>query len=356
MSCLILKRKKEKANKLVTLSKTKKITDDDVEIHAKWSMLREWYCATESEEWVDKAITSVINSIVYQERIYFCLERDNVRNLISNDQNRESSIGLDNNNYKWLIQELVERDFIRLHDATKKPYIYKVIEPEILEMVKIDSPEDQLKQVEEFVGKNPKYQEVTVTDGSSDGKTDVDNKKEVNSKEETSEISSPSPSKKFTFEQICYREINKFKMSNEDLSMLAQIIIENCEVDDFGSFEKNIIKKIFKAMCGGKTSKKQNDEIDRMLVVFENEFKSFLVLKQTEDMEPKQPNNIQVKSAIQESKSEDAEQNRTLSVLKALFFKEEIQRINKKLKSDSLDENEKVELEHKLEYLERKIS
>lgn len=350
MSCLILKRKKEKANKLVTLSKTKKITDDDIEIHAKWSMLREWYDATESEEWVDRAITSVLNSIVYQERIYFCLERDNIRKLISNDQNRESAIGLDNNNYKWLIQELVERDFVRLHDATKKPYIYKVIEPEILEMVKIDSPEDQLKQVKEFVGKNPKYQGVTATDGSSDGKTDVDNKKEVISKKEKTK------SNKFTFEQICYREINKFIMSDEELSMLAQLAIENCDIDDFGSFEKNKMKKIFYAKCGGKPTKKQKDTVDKMLLLFENEFNSFLALTQTKDIELRQPENVQVKSAIQESKSEEAEQNRTLSVLKTLFFKEEIQRINKKLKTDKLDEEEKKELEYKLEYLERKIS
>ena len=180
VKCSILERKKNKYDRLIILNKTRDITENDIDIHAKWETLHDWYNQIEfapNVDWVDKAICSVLNSIVYKERIYFCIERENVRELLKNDNNWNKKIGLPNNEYGRLIAELIDRDYIRLYDSSKKPHIYEVCDNTILNMIKVESKEEQLSQVVEFINKNPKFNGNNITDGSTDGKTDVEKKK-----------------------------------------------------------------------------------------------------------------------------------------------------------------------------------
>ena len=78
MKSLIKRLKRDKGPNLVTLTTTRYITDDDVKTHVKWDQMRSDYkelegCPNTTTQ--EKQIQSIINSIVYQERIYFCITR-----------------------------------------------------------------------------------------------------------------------------------------------------------------------------------------------------------------------------------------------------------------------------------------
>lgn len=371
MECLVLKRKKTKVGQLVTLSTTRSITEEDRRVHAKWQILDEWYKAVEqdpNQEWVDKAVMSVINAIVYQERVYFCLERENVRELLSKDKNWIEPIGLSNSKYETLIAELVDRKFIELYDDSKRPSIYKVCEKSLLEMVKLESEDEQLAQVLEFVSKNDKnssdgysdgcfsekqsqvvenIQKTTFqprtdnTDGCSDGYSDVE-KKKIRKEENKDDLN------KFSFKDLLYREIvdMDLKEISQSSQSLADLAVENCQDFDTGNYNLRILESFLVQKCHNKPSKAQKDFIKNIVDGFKFNAEKALSLKNNQNIELKQPKATEVKSVIADMDQEQVSQGYTLNVLKASFGKEKLEKLGQKLnKAENSAEKEVLQKE-----------
>ena len=347
MDCLVLKRKKDKSNKLIVLSKTKYITDDDMEVHAKWEILGNWYeSIIKDGDWIDKAVMSVINSIVYQERIYFCMERDNIRNLLKHDKNWDASLGMDNNKYKWLVGELIDREFIEAHDNVKRPHIYKVIEPTILNMIKVESEAEQLTQVIEFRDKNPKQ---SVADGYADGYADVEKKRrrEVENKGEL------NSSNKISFQQLLFRQVVDDLPRFEDLPYLAQLAVENCEDFECDNHTVSVLSKHLQNMCKGKVSPKQKDFIGKIVSTFEFEASKCVNLTQTQGIELKQPQELKNTPLVTNVDAEDAMQSHTLNILKQTFGGDKIKSLKKRI--DTAEDVDRPALQAELNYWEQLI-
>ena len=351
MECLVLKRKKDKSPKLIVLSKTKHISEDDVEVHAKWEVLKEWYQAIDgSDDWVDQAIMSIINSIVYQERVYFCLERENIRNLLKNDLNWSKSLGMSNEKYSYLLAELINRGFIGLFDDTKKPHIYKVIEPMLLNMIKIESEEEQLTQVLEFRDKNPRFN----TDGKSDGKSDGEKKKIRKEEKESSSVdveeNNLDKNKSVNFEQLLVIQHPESFPNFDEVKLLAQLAVENCPDFDVGKSDLRKLEKHLKSMCK-KPSPKQKSFIEKLVSAFEFEAQKYYILRQAEGVRLKEPKKVKADSMKKQVEMEDVIHNNTLNVLKNMFGKEKIKVLKSKLENTQKD-SEKKAIEMEIEYLE----
>jgi hypothetical protein len=366
MECLVLKRKKTKVGQLVTLSTTRAITPEDTRVHAKWQILEEWYKAVEQDpnhEWVDKAVMSIINAIVYQERVYFCLERENVRELLSKDKNWVEPIGLSNGIYGTLIAELIDRNFITLHDDSKRPSIYKVCDKTLLEMVKVESEDEQLAQVLEFVNKNSKNssdgcvepKQVQVSENiedslfnprtdNADGYSDVE-KKKIRKEEKKANTET------FSFKDLLYREITNLDLReiSQSSQSLADLAVENCQDFDTGNYNLKILESFLVQKCHNKPSKAQKEFIQNIVSGFKFHAEKALSFKNNQNIELKQPKPTDVKSVIADMDTEQVSQGYTLNVLKASFGKEKLEKLNQRL-DRSQDSAEKAVLEKEIQY------
>lgn len=359
---LILKLKEDKLPRLIILSKTRYIDKEDTEIHFAWEYLKDGYNQIEKSKKsddMDKKMHSILNSIVYQQRIYFCFERDNTRKLLKADKNWKKPItGLSNGEYSHIIEEFCRKEIIKLHDDTKKPHIYKVIHPEVLSMIKVDDEETQLSQVIEFVEKNKGKSK---TDGKTDGKTDVD--KEINRKEEKESESEPennnclvendSPKKKLiTFEQLLFREYPESFPSFDDIPYLAQIAVENCEDFDAGYSNLAKFEQHLKSQAGSKPTKKQKNFITMLVDTFSFEAKKAYSLVETDGIELRQPTELKAKSIRQEVDKEEQIQNNTLNVIKSTYGQEKIKKLKARIESCE-DEIKIAEMKAELAYWEK---
>lgn len=360
---LILKLKEDKLPRLVTLSKARFITEEDVEIHFAWEYLKEGYEEIEKDlnaQWVDKAQHSILNSIVYQQRIYFCFERDNVRSLLSSDKNWEKPLKLDNNNYGYMIGELIKKDIIKLHDDTKKPHIYKVIHPEVLKMIKIDSEEIQLSQVIDYRDNNPRYKDKNISDGKSDGKSDVEKKRireeenecesEVQNNDCLSKTDSPKK-KLITFQQLLFREFPENFPSFDEIPSLAQLAVENCQDFDVGYSDLATFESHLKGMRG-KLTPKQKKYVESLVDKFKFEATKYYNLTEIDDVELRQPTELKAKSIRHEMNSEESVQSNTLNVIKSTYASEKIKKLKARIEICE-EEFEKREMEAELAYWEK---
>ena len=125
-----IKRAIQKANsKLITLKSTKYTHEEDLEL-PQWQFLKDEYTECQTEPWLTKAVLSICNSIIYQQRVFFVLTKKSARELFKSDKNWKKPIGLKDENYKKLIQELTESDLIRLVKKDGQAYVYELISPE----------------------------------------------------------------------------------------------------------------------------------------------------------------------------------------------------------------------------------
>mgnify|MGYP003108823350 CR=1 FL=1 len=354
MKSLIKRLKKDKGPNLVTLTTTRYITDDDVQTHAKWHVLKDSYKELEEDyntTTIDKQIQSIMNSIVYQERIYFCITRAKLIPLLKSDKNWETAVGLDKNKYSALIGSLTNLGLVELHDGTKKPHIYKVTHPELLEMIKIDSEEDQLSQVIEYIENNPHSDFEKVTDQKTDQKTD--RKSDLDNKEIRKGDNKPSNTveKNLSFKQLLVIQHPDSFPSFDELDHLAQLATTNCEDFDGESMDVNTFKRHLESISGKTTPAKKKFR-DNLVSAFEPLAAKYGCLKETEDIELKEPTEIKSK-AIRKSVEDDSMiQNNTLNILKATFGKEKITILKRKLEKCD-DPEEKVYIQGELQYWEK---
>lgn len=320
----------ERKDKIINLSRTRKITDEDVEMHWYWASLKEDYKEEEKDEnteWLDKAILSFVNSIIYQQRIFCTITRKGLEQVFSSDKNRKEPIGLskDKKNgktyYQWFLHEARKRGIISLYDDSKKPFIYQVIQPEIVKMVMVDSPEEQLNQVIDFVNKNNKNNH-QVGDQVGDQVIEYKNIRITEDKGEVSAVVSEtkhSTSEKISLEKLLFKEYPENFPMFDDIEYLAQLAVENCTGFDGGITDKRVFEKHLKSLSGGKPTPKQKKFMEGLVEKFGFEAEKYIALVDSENLEVKQPKKITPKRTMpnkQDEKEIDIiNQNNTLNTL-----------------------------------------
>ena len=358
----IARRLKEKGPNKYCLVKTRVITDEDMELFPKWEVIKSWYEAIESDpnhESLHMILQSMINAVLYQERIYFAVTRANVVELFKNDKNwKGNKPGLRNSSYKDLLSEMVESGIFEAHPendrfyAQKKPRIFKLIDESILSLMKPVSEDIQLKQVFDFVENNSGDE---VGDHHGDEVGDlvlVEEEVEVKGEVEHSLSSLPSePKGKVEFMDLLALQHPKSLPRFEDIEPLVELAILNCVDFDadrytFGQFEKHMKN------CVGDKTPKLKKHIANLVDKLKIESEKQLRVKKNRTVSLVQPTNSTTTTTKRTTVNMDEEaENYTLKMLNNSFGKENIKVLKRKLERVE-DEKEKFELIKEIEFWE----
>jgi hypothetical protein len=368
MESPILRLKKKKSPNLFILQKTKTILEEDVVPHAEWEIIKKWYSDIENHpdvNWIDKAMNSIINSIVHQRRAVFALSRDGVRSVLASDKNWSQPIGLKNDSYKFLLASLIDAGILEpVGDrGRKKLAVYKVVDQNILEMIKVNSPEEQLAEVLDFVDKNDENDEGTQK-GTQKGTQRV---REIESKRVSSSLGTLSFSEeneqedlaqdksedinKISFEELLFAQHPDSMPSFDDISFLAQLAIENCGLVEVDTYVSRVLEKHLKMLCRNKPTSKQKAWIEKLINSFEFEANKILSLRKIQNISLKEPEELKSVAIKKNIDEELAIQNNTLNALKTSFGLQEIKTLREALKH-ATDERQAAIITHEIELLE----
>lgn len=351
MGILSSKLKKYVPNGYHSLQRVRKITNEDLEANPKWSFLKGEYEAVEANhpnnDWMHWLIPPLINSILYQERVYFVLSRDQFRNqVIKEDQNwtiERGRTGFGNSKWSPFLEYLKEEGFIvHYNEGSNNTNIYKVVHPELLKYLKINENEqlqaclEYSENEDEKANDNERLALSQVRDELRDELRDQD----ISNKIE--DISKP---KLITLEKLLFNECPDNFVFGEDITRLAQIAVERCEDFDGGSSDISTFRKHFEGQDGRLTPKRKNT-IKDMCNKFEREARKAIALIEMEGVEISEPREIQRKSIINSMDKEEKAQGYTLNVLAASFGPEKIKQLKKRLdQTDDETERQQIELE-----------
>lgn len=359
----ILRRLKEKGPNKYCLVKTRTITKQDIEDYpARWGIIKDWYEQLEEDQDCDSIsmiIQSIVNSAVYQERIYFALTRDTVVSLFKNDNNwKQKKPGLTNASYKDLLNTMVDSGWFEQHPENerffkqKKPRIFKVVSEEILDLMKPVPAEEQLRQVLDFVENNPENE---TPDEVSDEVSDVvlvlvegeGEEKEKNSLP-NHEISKPT----MEFMDLLAKDWSEKAPNGSDLPKLISDAIKNCI--DFEESNINTLARDFERFLKGfGNSEKSKDIIKDKVEKFK--IKAEIALRKNKHKDTETIPSSSLSSATSSVKTtvtmdEEAE-NYTLKVLNNSFGKENIKVLKRQLEHTK-DEQQKLEIKAEIEFWE----
>lgn len=333
------------------LTRARIITEDDLESSQKWNTLKEWYIAIEEDpnhEWIHKAIQSMINAVVYQERIYFAVTREKLTELFSRDNNWSKGISLSPKNYAYLLNEMIDSGIFEAHPenerlkSQRKPMIFRIVDKMVLDLMKVVSEAEQEMQVLNFV---ENYDEKDAGNnvgnnlGNNVGNTESKKDRKIESKsnsETTQENDSLAKEKKgdITFEQLLLVQYPDKDMPRfEDLQDLARLAITNCNDFDGDGFNIRIFEKHLKNMIKGKITPKQKEYIGKLVNRFQIEAEKNINLEKLDDMnitlkEPKELESKAIKKAIDDT---DKVQNETFKILNGVFSRDTIKVLTNKL-------------------------
>lgn len=358
MESPVLRLKKQKGPNLILLTHAKTILEEDVKVHAKWEIIEKWYKDTESHpdvEWIDKAMTTIINSIVHQNRIVFGVTKEKIRNLLKNDKNWNQSLGLKNNNYRLLFKKLIEAGILEEYKEQefKKPWGFRVVSEEIKNMLDVNvSEKDQEKEFDELTNNSNDLNEGTLK-GPEKGDTEIKKYRNIEMKTENHVENEPTKNikNKINFKQLLVvQHPNKFP-SFDDIPHLVQLAIENCEDFEPDAFTTRTFERHLLGQCK-KPSSKQKDFIKKLVSSFEFESEKYYNLKITEGFELKEPEEIKVNALATPSIDLEAlAQENTVSVIKNMGGGEKIRLLKKKLDNATTDE-QKYYLQKEIELWE----
>ncbi len=360
MESPILKLKREKGPNLILLSRAKTIKSEDTAVHAQWVIIKEWYDKTEGHpdvDWVDKAMTTVVNSIVHQNRFYFGMTYEKTRELLQDDSNWEKPIGLSNNKngkpdtkYTMLCNKLVEAGIVEQikEQGHKEPRCFKVISKDILGMLNIGtSPEDQEEELLNFVNNNK-----GLNRGSAEGSAKGETVKEKRSKEEKEKDSERIEN--ISFKQLLLRQHPDGFPSFDDIPYLVQLAYTNCDDFDDGSHTVNIFAKHLKSTVKGKQSTASKKFMDKIIASFQSEAEKHVNLYETQHIDLKEPTELNSKALRQVIDADDAIQNNTQNILSSTFYKDEVKTLKRLIKEEKNKET-KQEYVYELNFLESKV-
>ena len=227
----LAKRSTAKAKQnLILLKFTRQINDQDLEL-PQWQFMQKEYDECQNEEWVTKAVVSIFNSILFQQRVFFNLTRDTTRALLKADKNWDTSIGMKNENYKALIQELLSSELIREVKKGTKSYVYEVISPELLDFMVVNSVK-QKAECEAFADGEAAVNEPKNIVTKDQSNTSVDDELNITPDErsEPEQIVQPATQKQaVSFKQCVQMWLTETdnKFSKEFLPSLMDICIAN---------------------------------------------------------------------------------------------------------------------------------
>lgn len=125
---------------LINLRHVKIIKKKDL-ILPKWIALQKLYKDGKDSSVVVKSCVSIINSILFQERIYFCITRESLRELLKSDTNwGPSGLGLDNHNYAEIKARLFQsNNIVEVEKGLgRSPGILKLVGADYLKFLNIN--------------------------------------------------------------------------------------------------------------------------------------------------------------------------------------------------------------------------
>ena len=360
----VLKLKRQKGPNLYVLTTAKTIQEEDIKVHAKWAIVKKWYDDTKNHPdvvWLDKAMTSILNSIIHQNRIVFAVTLDKTRELLRNDQNwwvnkkdPNSGIGLKDNSYSLLYNKLVEAGLIEQakEQKHKEPRVFRVCNNDLIDMLEINiSAEDQEREVLDFIKVGKGSTEGSAkgsTEGSAKGNTEME-KYRNGEMEKTNPIQTEQ---KINFEQLLVRQYSDDFPRLEDISYLAELAIENCCDFEVDKFTLRTFRRHLENTCKGNITPKQKKFMDKLVTQFERDATKAYNLRTSQNLELRQPTKINVTSLSPEKESEDQIQNNTVNAAKNFCNAETINVLKYKIKHE---ENPRIksQLEWELNYWEK---
>jgi hypothetical protein len=131
---------KIKSEPLCFLLETKKVNRDHI--------LYDLYKENMNGLSVQRAICSIINSIISQRNVYFCLTRKSLINLVKEDCNWDKEEGFRAKSYPEIKRELLKNIAELTFDGKENTYsTYKVKNEDILKIINV-SKEDEKAQLE----------------------------------------------------------------------------------------------------------------------------------------------------------------------------------------------------------------
>jgi hypothetical protein len=123
---------------LVVLRRTRSIDKQDLEL-PEWEQMQFEYDSCQGESWVNRAIVSLLNSLIFQRRVFFILSRGAFRRLLNEDKNWKKQIGLKNDNWTVFLRTAKDRGIIKeRYVSSTKAHVYELIHSEMLNIVKIN--------------------------------------------------------------------------------------------------------------------------------------------------------------------------------------------------------------------------
>jgi hypothetical protein len=125
----------------------------------KWNWLYKQYQSLQDEKTsVGKTVVTILNSIIYQNKQFFFLTRENIKDLLKADVNWSEPVGFSEHKYKEIISFMVRNGIIAFEAYegfnSRKPSMYKVISPDILKF--INNKNQQKQELEDFIKKSSK--------------------------------------------------------------------------------------------------------------------------------------------------------------------------------------------------------
>ena len=145
---------------LMFVEQTKKIRREDLVLPA-WKILGQKYQDVKREGYDPhtRAILSLLNACVHNQRAVFCITRDRWQRLVAEDQNYETANrgkSFREKSYKSIIFLAVKSGFFKvIRESSKQnrtPMVLELVSPEILECMKFDV-NAQRREIEEFFEK-----------------------------------------------------------------------------------------------------------------------------------------------------------------------------------------------------------
>lgn len=141
---------------LVSLQKTRIIDEDDIRLHKDWNWLANQYKdAMESEDSIVQCAMSIINSILYQKRIVFCLTRNQMEDLVKNDKNFSKEIGWSNSYYPKIMHWFKRNEIlVQIYYEgfnSRKPAMYEMVNKEFLTFFEAIKRDQQYAEGLDFV-------------------------------------------------------------------------------------------------------------------------------------------------------------------------------------------------------------
>jgi hypothetical protein len=368
-----------------------KITEYDIKGNPKWSSLKSIYTEierTSGTNHIPYMFASFLNSVLFQERIFFTMSRDGFRKQIyGEDKNFEKwdkqgkfSNGLWKDFKKWL----KDKGYVKIHNEGEdgrstdgKALLFEIVHADILKYLTIDR-DMQYQETVDFIN-NPKPIEVpTSDDGSDDGSDKVlsNKNKDISNKDMQDADSSQDYNLELSMSLLFREEFGidtktEWSEMHEMMPMLASYGIENLGIDDctkrdFLNFLKELNRgKNFETKVNKYTGWSQKRFADHLAEEFEKAVESYVyhAKKDSNELEIVQPQNIQkaaqpVVKLTKEQKQkikEQAGQQQTVEILKASFAGPTLEVLHEKL-GKAKTEEQKQKIINRIKLIERVCS